>query len=215
LSGQLAAPPRDAVSRPQSPFAVASHPVLKSDRSVFFDNRPPDEEMARVTDSTAQRTRSYTWEDPMIALSAAQGLTGLEYMQRLINGEFPAPPISITLGFELVEVEEGRAVFAGEAAEYLYNPIGSVHGGFAATLLDSALGCAVHTTLPANVGYTTLEIAVNYVRPITATTGRLFCEGMVIHAGRRIATAEAKLTDADGKLYAHGKTTCAVFTPEK
>jgi uncharacterized protein (TIGR00369 family) len=118
------------------------------------------------------------------------------------------------MNFVLEEVEEGRAVFVGEPAEYHYNPIGVVHGGLMATLLDSALGCCVHTTLPAGVAYTTLELHVNLIRAVTAKTGKLTAIGEVIHAGRTTATAQARVIDAEGKLYAHGTTTCIIFRPE-
>ena len=115
------------------------------------------------------------------------------------------------MGFSGVHIEEGKAVFEGEPAEYLYNPIGVVHGGFAMTLLDSAMGCAVHSTLRPNERYTTLELKTNFVRPITVDTGRVRCEGVVIHRGGTIATAEGKLTAfATGKLLAHGTTTCLI-----
>lgn len=157
------------------------------------------------------RTRTYTWEDPMITAAAARNMSGLEIMQALIRGEFPAPPIAMTLDYRLVEVEAGRAVFEGVPAEYLYNPIGVVHGGYAMTLLDSALGCAVHTTLPQGVAYTTLQVNANLVRAITRDTGKVRCEARTVHAGRQMATAEATLYGADGKTYAHGTTTCLVF----
>jgi uncharacterized protein (TIGR00369 family) len=115
------------------------------------------------------------------------------------------------MNFGLAELEEGRAVFTVEPAEYHYNPIGVVHGGLAATLLDSAMGCAVHSTLPAGAGYTTLEVKVNFVRPLTAETGEVRCEAEVIHVGGRTATAEGKVLDASGKLYAHATTTCIIF----
>jgi uncharacterized protein (TIGR00369 family) len=110
-------------------------------------------------------------------------------------------------------VSEGRVVFSAEPAEYHYNPLGTVHGGIAATLLDSAMGCAVQSLLPAGTGYTTLEIKVNYLRPITSATGPVTCEGKIIHLGGRVATAEARLSDATGKLYAHGTTTCILLRP--
>lgn len=160
-----------------------------------------------------QRTRIVTWRDPGEGLAAAKKLSGLEYLQAIIRGELPAAPISALLGFGAVEVEEGRAVFAVEPAEYHYNPIGTVHGGLAATVLDSALACAVHSTLPAGAGYTTLELHVNLVRAITHETGRLTCTGEVVHVGGRMATAQARLTDAAGKLYAHATTTCMLFRP--
>ncbi len=117
----------------------------------------------------------------------------------------------MTMGFTLAEVAEGRAVFTGEPGEYLYNPIGAVHGGFAMALLDSAMGCAIHSTMAAGELYTTLEIKVNLTRPITVDTGTVRCEGVVVHRGGRIATAEGKLFAAEsGKLLAHGSTTCLV-----
>ena len=163
-----------------------------------------------------QPDRSITvhWEDPMAALAAAKGLSGLEYMKKLVAGEIAPPPIMKLIGYELLEVGEGRAVFGVTPAERHYNPIGVVHGGIAMTLLDSAMGCAVHTTLPRGMGYTTLEVKINLVRAITRETGQLRAIGKVIHQGRSTATAEARLEDAAGKLYAHSTTTCIlVGTP--
>ncbi len=157
------------------------------------------------------RTRTYTWEDPMITAAAARQMSGLAVMQALLRGELPGAPIAKTLNYRLVEVEEGRAVFEGEPDEYHYNPIGVVHGGFAMTLLDSGLGCAVHTTLAAGIAYTTLQVNVNLVRAITRETGKVRCEARALHTGRQMATAEATLYGADGKTYAHGTTTCLVF----
>ncbi|AGC46727.1 hypothetical protein MYSTI_05449 [Myxococcus stipitatus DSM 14675] len=162
---------------------------------------------------TEVRTRTVTWADPREGLAAAKTMSGLEYLRAIIQGVVPGAPIARVLGFAPVEVSEGRAVFEVEPAEFHYNPIGTVHGGLAATLLDSALGCAVHTTLPVGAGYTTLELHVNMVRAITGVTGRLTCTGEVIHVGGRVATAQGRLTDASGKLYAHGTTTCMVFRP--
>jgi uncharacterized protein (TIGR00369 family) len=147
----------------------------------------------------------------MIAQHARE-LSGLDYMRALIAGEVPAPPIAELMGFDLVEVDEGYALFRGAPGVQHLNPIGSVHGGFAATLLDSALGCAVHTTLPAGVGYSTLELSVNLVRGITPATGPVLAEGRIMHAGRRTATAEAKLHAEDGgALLAHATTTCLIL----
>jgi uncharacterized protein (TIGR00369 family) len=158
------------------------------------------------------RSRTVTWADPLAALPQSASLSGLEYLQRLIDGRIPPPPMAATLNFTLAEIGEGRAVFRGEAGEYLYNPIGVVHGGFAMTLLDSALGCAVHSTLGASEGYTTLETKVNFVRPITLATGAVRCEAAIVHRGRQTATAEGRLVeDATGKLLAHGMTTCLVI----
>lgn len=149
--------------------------------------------------------------DPLAAAARGQELSGLEYVQAIFRGQLPAAPISELIGFRGVEAEPGRAVFEMEPGPQHYNPIGSVHGGVALTLLDSAMGCAVHTTLEAGVGYTTLELKTNFVRAITADTGLIRCEGVVLHQGSRIATAEGKLTDAAGKLLAHGTTTCLLF----
>lgn len=157
------------------------------------------------------RVRTVGWEDPMVSAKAARGMSGLEFLRAIARGELPAPPMIRLLGFEVSEVEEGRVVFTVEPAEYHYNPIGTAHGGLACTLADSAMGCAVHTMLPAGVGYTTVELKTNLLRPITTGTGLLSCEGRTIHVGGRIATAEARITDGTGKLYAHATTTCMVF----
>ena len=136
---------------------------------------------------------------------------GLTFLQALIDGKLPAPPITETLGFTLVEVEKGRAVFAGTPTFQLYNPINVVHGGWIATLLDSALGCAVHSTLAKGEGYATLELKLNIVRSVTIETGRVTAEGRLLHRGRSVGTAEGYLRDAAGALYAHGTTTCMIF----
>jgi uncharacterized protein (TIGR00369 family) len=153
-----------------------------------------------------------TWEDPMRGLAAAAGLSGLDYIKAIFEGRLPPQPIAVTMGFSGGEAEEGKAVFVGEAGEFLYNPIGVVHGGFALTLLDSAMGCAVHTVLAVGERYTSLETKVNFVRPITIDTGPVRCEGVVVHRGGRVATAEGRLfADRTGKLLAHGSTTCLLF----
>ena len=139
------------------------------------------------------------------------GKTGLEIMQAMLRGELPYPPISKTLGFTLIEVDAGGAVFQGTPKFEHYNPLGSVHGGWFATLLDSALGCAVQTMMPPGRGYTTAELGVNLVRAITTKVPRVRAVGRVIHCGRQLATAEARLVGPDGTLYAHGTTTCLVF----
>jgi uncharacterized protein (TIGR00369 family) len=158
------------------------------------------------------RQRTVTWEDPIASASHGAGLSGIEYLNAIAAGEIPPPPMAVLLGFDLVAVEEGRAVFAVTPSEFHYNPIGVVHGGLAATLLDSSMGCAVHSTLPAGTGYTTLEFKVNFARAITGDTGRVVCESTLIHRGRTVATAEGRLTaEASGKLLAHGTTTCLIF----
>ncbi len=164
------------------------------------------------TAEPAVRSRTLEWSDPVATAAAGAEMAGLDYLRAVIAGELGRPPISITMNLTPVELEEGRAVFAGEPGEEHYNPIGVVHGGWAATILDSALGCAVHTTLPAGVGYTSLGLEVKYLRPISRDTGRVLCEGTVVHRGRRQATAEASLTAEDGgKLLATGTSTLMIF----
>ena len=139
------------------------------------------------------------------------GKTGLQMMQAMLRGEIPYPHIAKTLNFLIVEVDSGRAVFQGTPGVEHLNPMGSVHGGWFATLLDSALGCAVHTMMPPGSGYTTAELGVNLVKAITPKVQRVRAEGKVIHCGRQLATAEARLIGPDGTLYAHATTTCLVF----
>lgn len=141
-------------------------------------------------------------------------MTGLEAMRAIIEGRVPPPAMAVTLGFRLVAADDGFVAFEGEPSARVLNPMGVVHGGWALTLIDSACGAAGHTTLPAGVGYGTLETKANFVRPIAATTGTLRAEGRVLARGRTILTAEAKLTDAQGKLYAHGTSTCMIQRPE-
>ena len=149
--------------------------------------------------------------DPLELAARGLELSGMEYIQAIFAGELPPPPIATLMGFRGIEAEPGRALFEMEPGPQHYNPIGSVHGGVALTLLDSAMGCAVHTLLERGVRYTTLEVKTNFVRPIAADTGVIRCEGTVIHIGARVATAEGKLTDAAGKLLAHGTTTCLIM----
>lgn len=136
---------------------------------------------------------------------------GITFLKALIAGEHPTPPIAETLGFKLAEVEPGRAVFTGTPEYKHYNPIGTVHAGFAATLLDSCVACAVHTTLAKGEAYTTLELKINLTRALTDKVGPVFAEGRVIHRGRQVATAEGTLKDGAGRLYAHATTTCIIF----
>jgi uncharacterized protein (TIGR00369 family) len=158
------------------------------------------------------RVRSFSWEDPSIAAAAAIELPGLECMQAIVDGRLPAPPIARLLDFTLVEVQEGRAVFAMEPAEWMYNPIGTVHGGIAATILDSCMGCAVHTTLEAGIGYTTTDLQVRYIRAMGAASGRVLAEGRVVHSGRRTAMAEGRVfLESDETLIAHGTTGCLIL----
>lgn len=160
------------------------------------------------------RSRTYTWKDPIALRDAGSTMSGLEFMRAVIEGKLPPPPIAATMDFTGAEADEGRVVFVGEPGEFLYNPIGVVHGGYAMTVLDSAMGCAVQTMLAQGEGYTSLETSVNFVRPITRETGRIRCEGKIVHRGGRIATAEGRLSaERTGKLLAHGTTTCLIFKP--
>src|SRR3954471_5301002 len=140
---------------------------------------------------------------------------GLSFLKAILDGTLPAPPIAETLGFDLVAVEPGKAVFEGVPAFRHYNPLGTVHGGFAMTLLDSCLGCCVHTTMAKGEGYTTLETKVNLVRAITKETARITPTGRLIHRGRTTATAEGDIRDAAGNLFAHGTSTCMILSPKK
>lgn len=147
----------------------------------------------------------------VVPIEQARTVDGLTLFKGLLEGKFPAPPICRALGMTLEEIELGRVVFGYTPVFDHYNPLGSVHGGVAATLLDSVMGCCIHTTLKAGIGYTTVEIKVNYVRAMTDKTGPVKAEGKVINVGSRIATSEGRLTDASGKLIAHGTTTCLIF----
>jgi uncharacterized protein (TIGR00369 family) len=159
----------------------------------------------------AERTRTYSWDDPLAALARAADMSGLEALQLIATGELPPPPIAQTLGFGKIEVEEGKATFTIEPAEFHYNPIGVVHGGLALALLDSAMGCAVQSTLAVGAAYTTLEVKANFVRPLTSSTGPVRCTGTLVHLGRTVATAEGRVVDAAGKLYAHGTSTLLIL----
>jgi uncharacterized protein (TIGR00369 family) len=158
----------------------------------------------------AERTLTISWQDPAELAARAGSSTGLEFLRAIVAGELPPAPIQSLVGFRLIEADEGRVVFEGDPGEQHYNPIGSVHGGVAATLLDSALGAAVHSTLPQGSAYVTLEVKFNLVRPITAETGAVRAEGRVIHRGKTVATSEAHLRDGAGKLLAHATSTCLI-----
>ena len=149
-----------------------------------------------------------------IAPEALRRLSGLEALTAMIAGDLPVPPIGRLMGFRLVEVEKGRAVFEGTPGADLLNPLGAVHGGYALALIDSACGCAVHSELDAGIGYTTVETKANFTRPIDPQGGPISCEGRVLSRGRQIATAEAYLRSAEGKLLAHGTSTLIIFAPK-
>jgi uncharacterized protein (TIGR00369 family) len=158
------------------------------------------------------RARSYSWVDPQQLHKTGRDLSGLDFTRHLLEaGEQGRMPIAATLGFRLAEVAEGYVVFVGEPAEHLYNPIGVVHGGVAATLLDSAAGSAVHTTLPAGTGYTTVDLSVHYLRPVTVDIGPIRAIGTVLNRGRRTALGQAELRDSADRLLAHATSSCMLF----
>lgn len=163
----------------------------------------------------AQRERAHSWSDPAATAQAARGTSGLEFLRAVVAGEVPPPPIGETIGMRWESVEQGRVVFGITPEEFHYNPIGTVHGGVFATLLDSACGCAVHSTLPAGTGYTTLDITVKYLRPATVDTGPVRCVGEVVHAGSRTALAEASVTDSSGRRLAHATSSCMILGGER
>jgi uncharacterized protein (TIGR00369 family) len=157
--------------------------------------------------------RTYEYDARPLDPARMLSMPGLDYLRGILRGDFPGAPIASTLGFTLAEVERGRAVFQGEPERFTYNPIGMVHGGWAATLLDSAMGCAVHSTLPPGKAYTTVDLSISLVRALTDRSGSIRCEASVLHAGGSIATAQARLVGLDGSLYAHATTTCMILTP--
>jgi uncharacterized protein (TIGR00369 family) len=158
------------------------------------------------------RTRTYSWDDPFALADRMAGHSGLELIRLIAAGEVPPPPIAETLGLRISDVERGRVVFECEPAEYHYNPIGVVHAGLAMTLMDSAMGCAFVTNLDEPVAWTTLEFKSNFTRAITVDTGLVRCTGTIVHPGRTVATTEARVEDAAGKLYAHGTSTIIVLS---
>lgn len=159
------------------------------------------------------RSREHSWQDPRLTAAAARDVDGLTFLRALAAGEVPPAPIATTLGFTVLEVESGRVVFGLEPAEFHFNPIGSVHGGVFATLLDSAAGCAVHSALPAGTAYTSLDLSVKFLRGLGADSGPVRCEGLVVHMGGRTALAEARLHDGAGRLCAHATSSCMIFRP--
>lgn len=181
----------------------------------MFDKRVPmkiEEETVARWQAEEHAVRSQLAATAGCASSdQVHGRTGLEMFQAIFAGELPRPPIGDTLDFVPIRIARGVAVFQGRPQKKHYNPMGTVHGGWYATLLDSAVGCAVHSTLPAGKGYTTLELKVNIVRALTESVPLVRAEGQLVHAGRQVATAEGRLVGPDGKLYAHATTTCLIF----
>lgn len=158
-----------------------------------------------------KRERTFSWEDPIQGAGEALTISGLAYFEAIQDGKLPGPPILNTLDFKLEQIEEGKAVFSFKPQEFHYNPIGTVHGGVISTILDSAMGCSIHSLLKAGTGYTTLELKVNFLKAITIKTGLLRAVGKVIHSGNRTALVEAQLIDSSNTIYAHGVSTCMIF----
>lgn len=158
-----------------------------------------------------KRTREYSWKDPSISRTALGRKDGLSFLQAMMDGSIPGPPISAALGFTLEEAEFGRVVFSLEPREEHYNPLGSVHGGVYATLLDSAAGCAIQSALPAGTGYTSLDLSVKFLRPITIATGKVWAVGSILSRGRRTGLAQAQLLDSEERLVAHATSSCMIF----
>jgi uncharacterized protein (TIGR00369 family) len=173
--------------------------------------RPKTQPETQPETQPGERTRTYTWEDPAVSVAAMANRSGLEILQAISAGEIPPPPMMHTLGMRGEEVGEGRMVFVLEPREFHYNPLGTMHGGVLATLLDSATGCAVHTTLPAGTAYTSLDLTTKFLRPVTVRSGTLRCEGTVISRGSRVALAQAQVVDGAGRLVAHATSSCLIF----
>jgi uncharacterized protein (TIGR00369 family) len=157
------------------------------------------------------RSRTVTWQDPLALAGAGRGEAGLDFLQRMVDGELPPPPIANLLGMSLVSVSPGSATFAVAPEESMFNPIGAVHGGIVCTLLDSALGCALHSTLPAGKGYTSVEIKVSYLKAVRLSSGLLTATGRVVRAGSRVGFTEGEVTDASGAVVATASSTLLVF----
>jgi uncharacterized protein (TIGR00369 family) len=171
----------------------------------------PDDDLPTAPDWGEPRERTVRWHDPMVGAAAGRSLAGLDYLNAMLAGELPPPPISATLGFTLGSVATGEVSFVGTPDESVYNPIGVVHGGLVCTLLDSVIGCAVHSTLPAGVGYTSIGLTVNYLRPVTADSGALTAVGRVTKPGRRVAFADGEVRDAAGRLVATATGSCLIM----
>jgi uncharacterized protein (TIGR00369 family) len=169
--------------------------------------------MTTLEQRSSERSRVVTWDDPIASVKAARGLGGIDVLRAIEGGDIPPPPVARLIGLEVEQVSEGLVTFAFEPAEFHYNPLATVHGGILTTVLDSAMGCAVHSRLRAGLSYTTLELKVSFLKPVRVTTGRIRGEGKVVHLGGRVATAEAHLVDDDGDLYAHATSTCLISAP--
>ncbi|MBF9132673.1 PaaI family thioesterase [Plantactinospora sp. S1510] len=157
------------------------------------------------------RNRTFSWNDPAKSVAQLGRRGGLELLRAMIAGEVPSPPVTDLIAMGRMTADEGRVSVEMTAQEFHYNPLGTVHGGVLSILLDTAAACAVHTTLPAGMGYTSLDLNVKFLRPVTVESGLLRCEGTVLQRGRRTALAEAKLTDGRGRLVAHATSSCLLF----
>ena len=158
-------------------------------------------------------SRNYSWADAKQTAEAGQRMAGIDYLRAMMNGSLPRCSYQETMDYDLVEVAEGRVVFEGRPQEFMLNPLGTVHGGHFAGMLDSAMGCAIHSLLGAGQFYTTLEFKLNMVRPLPFDGRAIRAIGEVIHPGRKIATSDARLVDSDDKLYAHATCSCMIFSP--
>lgn len=168
-----------------------------------------------VPHTDLNRTRTFSWEDPMIGGAKAMTMSGLDYLKEIEAGTVPPPPIGLLMDFRICEIKQGEVTFEVTPSEFHYNPIGMVHGGLFATMMDSTMACAIQTTLPAGTGYSTIDLQVTYVKSARIETGILTCAGKVIHAGRKIATGYAEVRDSKGVLYAHATTTCMILSTDK
>lgn len=177
-----------------------------------FDE-PTAAEPATPRQRQVVRQRSFEWSDPLKTASIGAGMSGLEFFAAMADGRVPLPPIMSTLDISSFSFEEGRVVFRLTPQEFHYNPLGSVHGGVYAALLDTACGCSVHTKLPAGVFYTSLDLSVKFLRPVSIATGEITAEGTVVHLGHRTALAEARILDADRKIYATANSSCLIMRP--
>ena len=170
---------------------------------------------ARIMLQTAPRTRTrrFSWTDPHLTAERGRQQSGLAYLQSIAAGDAPQPPIGLALGFSLVEAERGRVVFAMTPEEFHYNPIGTIHGGVAAVLIDSASGCAVYSTLDAGVQWTTVQMSIDYLKGLSDRAGPVRCEGRIVRVGRRVGIADAEVVGGDGTVFARGTTTCMILGP--
>ncbi len=178
---------------------------------MSIDSTEASEESTTLSVADIDRSRTVAWEDPLIGAALSRQMAGLDYLNALVDGSIPPPPIVELMRMTAVSAEVGKVTFTCDPDESMYNPIGTVHGGLVCTLLDSVLGCAVHTTLPVGQAYTSLEIKINYLRPVMADTGRLTAVGIVTKPGSRAAFAEGTVHDAAGKLLATASSTLLVF----